>query len=65
MLNSIELTNFVNIHFTSKDLGKLMIDQDRTAMLYWVYNEKTVNVLVCHDIKEGVFVLQVPYFPPV
>ena len=24
-----------------------------------------VSVLVCHDIRNGEFVLQVPYFPPI
>ena len=34
-------------------------------MLHFVYNRNVVSVLVCHDIQEGEFVLQVPYFPPV
>lgn len=34
-------------------------------MLYFLYNSDAVAVLVCHDIEQGEFVLQVPYFPPV
>ena len=34
-------------------------------MLHFVYNKAVVSVLVCHDIQEGEFVLQYPYFPPV
>lgn len=42
-----------------------MINQDKAAMLHFIYNSKVVSVLVCHDVQEGEFVLQVPYFPPV
>lgn len=42
-----------------------MIDTDRCAMLHFVYNAKVVCVLVSHDIKNGEFVLQVPYYPPI
>jgi 2-polyprenyl-6-methoxyphenol hydroxylase-like FAD-dependent oxidoreductase len=36
-------------------------------MLHFIFNDKTVSVLVCHDTRESLssFVLQVPYFPPV
>ena len=34
-------------------------------MLYFLYNQDAVAVLVCHDIELGEFVLQVPYFPPI
>ena len=42
-----------------------MIDQDKTAMLHFIFNSKVVCVLVNHDIEQGEFVLQVPYYPPV
>jgi hypothetical protein len=35
------------------------------AMLHFIYNSKVVSVLVSHSLDEGVFVLQVPYYPPV
>lgn len=34
-------------------------------MLYFLYNQDTISVLVCHDIKEGEFVLQIPYYPKI
>ena len=34
-------------------------------MLHFIYNSRTVCVLVSHDITRGEFVLQVPYYPPV
>lgn len=35
------------------------------GMLYFLYSKDMVAVLVCHDIEQGEFVLQVPYFPPI
>lgn len=34
-------------------------------MLFFIYNKDVVSVLVCHNIAEGEFVLQVPFFPPI
>lgn len=42
-----------------------MIDTDTQAMLHFIYNTKVVSVLVSHSVAEGIFVLQVPYYPPV
>ena len=42
-----------------------MIDSGDTGMLYFLYNSDLVSVLVCHDIEEGEFVLQIPYYPPI
>lgn len=43
-----------------------MLDKYKTSgMLYFLYNKDVVAVLVCHDIKKGEFVLQVPFFPPI
>lgn len=43
-----------------------MLDRFETSgMLYFIYNKDLVAVLVCHDIRGGEFVLQVPYFPPI
>lgn len=55
----------MNIHFKSKDVGKLMLERGTSGMLYFLYSRDMVAVLVCHDIAEGEFVLQVPYFPPI
>ena len=40
-----------------------MREQDRAAMLHFIYNSQIVCVLVSHDVKGGEFVLQVPYYP--
>lgn len=42
-----------------------MIQEDRAAMLHFIYNSKTVCVLVNHDLALGEFVLQVPFYPPI
>lgn len=42
-----------------------MIDLGEVAMLYFTYSDSLISVLVCHNIEEGEFVLQVPYYPSV
>lgn len=54
--------SFLNIHFTSKTLAKLL--RDRHAMLYLIFNPEQVAVLVAHSFTEAEFVMQVPFFPP-
>ena len=34
-------------------------------MLYWLFNEDFISILVCHDIEKGEFVLQVPFYPAI
>ena len=62
MLGSPALQHFLNIHFTSKQLGQLCLTSP--AMLYFIYNQQTVAVLVMHNAAEGDFVMQVPFHPP-
>ena len=42
-----------------------MLSEGKTSMLHFVYNSRVVCVLVSHSVKEGEFVLQVPFYPPV
>ena len=42
-----------------------MIAQKEVGMLYWLFNDDLISVLVCHDIEKGEFVLQVPFYPAV
>ncbi len=42
-----------------------MTEKGKEAMLHFIYNNKTVCVLVSHDIEQGEYVLQVPYYPPI
>ena len=59
------MQNFINIHFSSKELGQKMIELSETGMLYFLYGDSLISVLVCHNIKQGEFVLQVPFNPPI
>ena len=38
--------------------------RDAPAMLHFLYNEDLVGVFVAHDIAQGSWVLQLPFFPP-
>mmetsp|Transcript_25583 Transcript_25583/g.33468 ORF Transcript_25583/g.33468 Transcript_25583/m.33468 type:complete len:659 (+) Transcript_25583:112-2088(+) len=58
------LGNLVNIHFSCPELAKYLIGDRRPGMLYFVYNQELVAVMVAHDIASGDWVCQVPYFPP-
>ena len=42
-----------------------MLESGKAAMLHFIYNSKVVCVLISHDIEQGEFVLQVPYYPPI
>lgn len=33
-------------------------------MLYFVFNPNIVAVVIVHNLKEGEFVAQIPFFPP-
>ncbi|CAM9098191.1 unnamed protein product [Laminaria digitata] len=60
-----ELGHLVNIHFRCKGLGHLLRAKgQRPGMLYFVYNEETICVLVAHNVQEGEWACQVPFFPP-
>lgn len=52
------MQELVNVHFTSPMLGRRLMHTD-PAMLYFVYNEKVVLVMVAHDLPAGEFVAQV------
>lgn len=56
--------HLLNVHFnvTSPDLIQKL--SKNPAMLYFIYNEVMISVFICHDMKEGNWVLQIPYMPP-
>ncbi|SCM26328.1 FAD-dependent monooxygenase, putative [Plasmodium berghei] len=56
--NKKDYMKFVNIHFSSIYLSKLV--RYNPSMLYFIFN-KYIGVLVCHNYKHGDFVLHVPY----
>ncbi|XP_075098428.1 uncharacterized protein LOC107792154 isoform X1 [Nicotiana tabacum] len=58
-----DLQNLVSVHFQSQELGKYLI-KERPGMLFFIFNKDAIGVLVAHDLKQGEFVLQVPFYPP-
>lgn len=44
-------------------IGDMMLSNEEHGMLYFLYNDDIISVLVCHDIRNGEFVLQIPYYP--
>jgi hypothetical protein len=72
-----DLGNIVNIHFRCPELAALLrvnsnssstsnssSSKSRAAMLYFVYSARGVCVMVAHNIEQGEWACQVPYFPP-
>lgn len=58
-----DLQKLVSVHFLSKDLGQYLLNE-RPGMLFFVFNTEAIGVLVAHDLKEGEFILQIPFYPP-
>ncbi|XP_048503383.1 uncharacterized protein LOC104897625 isoform X2 [Beta vulgaris subsp. vulgaris] len=58
-----DLQKLVSVHFMSKDLGRYLL-KERPGMLFFIFNTEAIGVLVAHDLQQGEFVLQVPYYPP-
>ncbi|KAG8640020.1 hypothetical protein MANES_13G016100v8 [Manihot esculenta] len=58
-----DLQKLVSIHFFSRGLGQYLLNK-RPGMLFFVFNTEAIGVLVAHDLEQGEFVLQVPFYPP-
>ncbi|XP_042057215.1 putative polyketide hydroxylase [Salvia splendens] len=58
-----DLQKLISIHFTSQDLGQYLMNE-RPGMLFFIFNTEAIGVLVAHDLMQGEFVLQVPFYPP-
>lgn len=58
-----DLQKLVSVHFSSRDLGKYLLSE-RPGMLFFIFNTEAIGVLVAHDLKQGEFVLQIPFYPP-
>ncbi|PKI77026.1 hypothetical protein CRG98_002529 [Punica granatum] len=58
-----DLQKLVSVHFLSRDLGKYILSE-RPGMLYFIFNTGAIGVLVAHDLEQGEFVLQIPFYPP-
>ncbi|XP_015161171.1 putative polyketide hydroxylase, partial [Solanum tuberosum] len=58
-----DLQKLVSVHFLSQELGQYLIN-GRPGMLFFIFNKDAIGVLIAHDLKQGKFVLQVPFYPP-
>ncbi|GKY96343.1 hypothetical protein MPSEU_000594000 [Mayamaea pseudoterrestris] len=57
------MQHLVNIHVTlDPHQAKQLHQHDNHAMLYSIFNEHVVAMVVCHSI--GDYIVQIPYFPP-
>ncbi|KAK3014219.1 hypothetical protein RJ639_008964 [Escallonia herrerae] len=57
------LQNLVSVHFLSQELGQYLMNE-RPGMLFFIFNTDAIGVLVAHDLDQGEFVLQMPFYPP-
>ncbi|XP_048318333.1 uncharacterized protein LOC107428340 isoform X2 [Ziziphus jujuba] len=58
-----DLQKLVSVHFLSRDLGHYLLNE-RPGMLFFIFNTEAIGVLVAHDLDQGEFVLQTPFYPP-
>ncbi|KAL6998235.1 hypothetical protein U1Q18_008361 [Sarracenia purpurea var. burkii] len=58
-----DLQKLVSVHFLSRELGHYLLNE-RPGMLFFIFNTEAIGVLVAHDLKEGEFVFQIPFYPP-
>ncbi|XP_010103188.2 uncharacterized protein LOC21390160 isoform X2 [Morus notabilis] len=63
MKGESDLQNLVSVHFLSRDLGQYLLNKT-PGMLFFIFNTEAIGVLVAHDLKEGEFVFQIPFYPP-
>ena len=61
--NTPVLQHLINVHFLSPGLAELLRKRIM-GMLYFVYTPAGIGVFVNHSLKQGEFVLQLPFFPP-
>lgn len=57
MIGEPAMQHLVNIHFFSKELWHQL--KERAAMLYFVFSNQAIVVLVAHNLQEGEMVAQV------
>lgn len=56
------IESLLSVHFECKGLHEKL--NGRQAMLYFVFNEDVIMVVVAHDLKKGEFVAQIPFYSP-
>jgi 2-polyprenyl-6-methoxyphenol hydroxylase-like FAD-dependent oxidoreductase len=57
------LQYFKSVHFVAPELAPRLRALEREAMLYFVFSRGAICVLVAHNIEQGEWVAQLPYFP--
>lgn len=62
MAGTRNLQSIANVHFTSKALSEAA--RENPGMLYFVFNKEVVGILIAHDLNNGEWVFQIPFFPP-
>jgi hypothetical protein len=58
------IQHLINVHFKCKAVAPYLERTDNYGMLYFIFNVNVIGVLVCHNVTEGEYVFQIPYFPP-
>ena len=66
MKGNSSMQHLINVHFrTSPKISNLLKRKRKTVgMLHFVFHENLVGAFVCHDMNDGDWVLQIPFFPP-
>ncbi len=66
MVGNAEMQHLINVHFKTSPAAskKLMERKETVGMLHFVFNSQLVGAFVCHNLQEGEWVLQIPFFPP-
>ena len=57
------LQHFKSVHFSAPELWPRLRETDRSAMLYFTFNSDAVAVFVAHNLQQGEWVAQLPFFP--
>jgi 2-polyprenyl-6-methoxyphenol hydroxylase-like FAD-dependent oxidoreductase len=58
------IQHLMNVHFKCEAAAQHLKGTDNHGMLYFIFNVNVIGVLVCHNVTEGEYVFQIPYFPP-
>jgi 2-polyprenyl-6-methoxyphenol hydroxylase-like FAD-dependent oxidoreductase len=66
------IQSLINVHFVAPGLHRHLVSScskntppmRRPSMLYFVFHNHSIAVLVAHNIQQDEYVCQIPYFPP-
>ena len=57
------LAHFKSVHFSAPELWPRLRELGRPGMLYFTFNSAAVAVFVAHNLQQGEWVAQLPFFP--